>query len=80
MREWRQGTNANLPVMEDGETERLSLRVSPQVCLEAKGIDGRYEGLDGIQWGTRNGGVLGHVTPEREGERGLIKGLRSRVG
>ncbi len=62
--------------MEDGETERLSLRVSPQVCLKAEGIDGRYEGLDGVQWGTRNGSILGHMTPGRERE-GMCKSLTS---
>lgn len=38
-----------LPVMEDRETEGLSLRVSPQVCFETEGVDGRNKGLDCVQ-------------------------------
>lgn len=39
-----------LPVMKDGETECLSLCVSSKVCLKSKGVNGRYEGFDGVEW------------------------------
>lgn len=55
---------AYLPVVEDGQGEGLALRVCAQVRLEAKRVDGRDEGLDGVERGARDGSVLGDVTPE----------------
>ena len=37
------------------------LRVHPQVRLEAEGVDGGDEGLDGVEGGARDGRVLRHV-------------------
>ena len=53
----------NLPVVEDGEAEGLSLRVRPQVRLEAEGVDCRDKGLDRVQGRARHGRVLRHVAP-----------------
>ena len=44
--------------MEDGHAERLALGVGPQVSLKPEGVDGRDEGLDGVQRGAGNGRVL----------------------
>ena len=52
----------NLPVVEHREAERLALRVRPQVSLEAKGVDGRHEGLDGVERRAWDRGVLSDVT------------------
>lgn len=38
-----------LPMVEDGQSEGLALRVCAQVRLEAKRVDGRDEGLDGVE-------------------------------
>lgn len=56
---------AYLPVVEDREGEGLPLRVCAEVGLKAKGVDGRDEGLDGVERGAWNGRVLGDVTPAR---------------
>lgn len=55
----------NLPVVEHGQAEGLSLRVRPQIRLKAKGVYGWDESLDGVQRRARNRCVLGHVTPEK---------------
>ena len=52
----------NLPVVEYGQTEGLSLRVCSQVGLEAEGVDGRDKGLDDVERGAGNWSVLCHVT------------------
>lgn len=51
-----------LPVVEDGQGEGLALRVRAQVGLEAEGVDGRDEGLDGVERRARDRSILGHVT------------------
>ena len=45
-------------MVEDGHAERLALGVGPQVSLKPEGVDGRDEGLDGVQRGAGNGRVL----------------------
>lgn len=50
-------------MVEDGQSEGLALRVRAQVRLEAERVDGRDEGLDGVERGARDGSVLGDVTP-----------------
>ena len=52
----------HLPVVEDREAEGLSLCVRAQVCLKAKGVDGREESLDGVQGGPGHRRILRHVT------------------
>merc|ERR550532_1965026 len=44
------------------ERQNAWLRVRPQVGLEAKGVDGRHEGLDGVERRAWDRGVLGDVT------------------
>lgn len=51
-------------MVEDGQSEGLALSVCAQVRLEAKRVDGRDEGLDGVERRARDGSVLGDVTPE----------------
>ena len=60
-------------MVEHGETEGLPLRVGSKVSLKAKGIDGWDERLDSVEGRTRDGGVLGHMTP---GERQRKNGIR----
>lgn len=50
--------------MEHGQGEGLALCVRAQVGLEAERVDGRDEGLDGVERRAGDGGVLGHVTSE----------------
>ena len=57
-------------MVEDGETEGLSLRVGAEVSLKAEGIDGWDERLDGVEGRAWDGGVLGHMTPG-VGQRGI---------
>lgn len=40
----------NLPMMEHGQTECLTLGVCAQICLEAKRINGGYKGFDSVNW------------------------------
>lgn len=56
---------AYLPVVEDGQSEGLPLCVRAEVRLKAKRVDGRDEGLDGVERRAWNGRVLGDVTPAR---------------
>lgn len=51
-------------MVEDGQSEGLALSVCAQVRLEAKRVDGRDEGLDGVERRARDGSVLGDVTSE----------------
>lgn len=50
-------------MVEDGQSEGLALCVRAQVRLEAKRVDGRDEGLDGVERRAWDGSVLGDVTP-----------------
>jgi len=49
-------------MMEDRQTECLSLCVSPQICLKAKRVDCWHERLDYVQRRTRYWCILGHMT------------------
>ena len=53
---------AYLPVMEHRQGEGLSLCMRAEVRLEAKRVDGRDEGLDGVEGGAGDRGVLGHMS------------------
>lgn len=61
-RRLQEGEATHLPVVEDGEAEGLSLCVRAQVCLKAKGVDGREESLDGVQGGPGHWRILRHMT------------------
>lgn len=52
-----------LPVVEDRQSEGLSLCVRAQVGLEAERVDGRDKRLDGVKWRPWNWCILGDVTP-----------------
>lgn len=52
----------NLPMVEHLQAERLALRMSPQICLKAKGIYCRDECFYCVQRRPRHWSVLGHVT------------------
>lgn len=56
---------AYLPVVEHREREGLPLCVCAEVGLKAKRVDGRDEGLDGVERRAWNGRVLSDVTPVR---------------
>ena len=56
------GWKAYLPVMEHRQGEGLSLCVCTEVRLKAKRVDGRDEGLDGVEGGAGDGSVLGHMS------------------
>ena len=51
-----------LPVMEHRQGEGLSLCVCAEVSLESKRVDCRNEGLDGVEGGAGDRGVLGHMS------------------
>lgn len=51
-----------LPVVKHAQSKCLSLCVCAQVCLKAKGVNGRDEGFDGVQGGARDWCVLSHMT------------------
>ena len=50
-------------MVEDGEAEGLSLGVGSDVGLKAEGVDGRHEGLDGVEGRARHWGVVCDMTP-----------------
>jgi len=52
----------NLPVMEHGQTEGLSLGVCSQICLETERINGGYKGFDCVYRRAGNGCILCDVT------------------
>lgn len=56
---------ADLPVVEDRQSEGLPLSVCAEVSLKAKRVDGGDEGLDGVERRAWNGRVLGDVAPGR---------------
>ena len=56
----------DLPVVEHGEAECLALRVGAEVGLEAEGVDGGEEGLDGVERRAGHWGVLGHMASGSE--------------
>lgn len=58
-----------LPVVEDRQSKGLALRVRAQVRLKAKRVDGRDEGLDGVERRAWDGSVLGDVTPAHNAAR-----------
>lgn len=58
-----------LPMVEDRQGKGLPLRVSPQISLEAKRVDGRDESFDGVERGARDGSILSHMSPETEKQR-----------
>lgn len=61
---WEQSRpDSYLPVVEDRQGEGLALCVRAQVGLEAKRVDGRDEGLDGVEGRAWDGSVLGDMTP-----------------
>ena len=51
-----------LPVIEDGETESLSLGVRAQIRFESERVHDWDEGLDEVQRRAWDGGILRHVT------------------
>ena len=51
----------DLPVVEDGEAEGLTLSVRAQVGLEAERVDGWNKGLEHVEWRAGQGCVLGDV-------------------
>jgi hypothetical protein len=51
-------TRNNLPVVENGHTECLTLGVSPEIGLETEGVDSRNERLDGVQGRSGYRGIL----------------------
>lgn len=53
-----------LPVVEHRQSEGLSLCVCAEVGLEAEGVDGRDEGLDGVERRAWDWCILGHVTSD----------------
>lgn len=55
-----------LPVVKHAQSKCLSLRVCAQVCLKAKGVNGRDEGFDGVQGGARDWCVLSHMTSAKQ--------------
>mmetsp|Transcript_58935 Transcript_58935/g.86253 ORF Transcript_58935/g.86253 Transcript_58935/m.86253 type:complete len:295 (+) Transcript_58935:171-1055(+) len=58
------------PVVEGRERHRLALGVGAEVGLEAEGLDGGQEGLDGVEGRPGLGRVLHHV-PAPPGEHGV---------
>jgi len=56
-------SGSDLPVVEDRQTERLSLSVSAQICLKSKRVNRRHERLDYVERRTRHRCILGNVTP-----------------
>ena len=62
--------HTHLPVMEDREAEGLALCVCAKVCLEAERVYGWNEGLDGIEWGPRDWGILSDMASGREDRGG----------
>ena len=64
--------------MEDREAEGLALCVCAEVCLEAEGVNGWNEGLDGIEWGPRDWGILSDMASGREDRGGREGGRRGR--
>uniref|UniRef100_A0A480F5T5 116 kDa U5 small nuclear ribonucleoprotein component n=1 Tax=Sus scrofa TaxID=9823 RepID=A0A480F5T5_PIG len=56
-------TGYDLPMVEDRQGKGLPLRVSPQISLEAKRVDGRDESFDGVERGARDGSILSHMSP-----------------
>lgn len=58
-----------LPMVEDRQGKGLPLRVSPQIGLKAKRVDGGDESFDGVERGAWDGCILSHVPPETEKQR-----------
>lgn len=56
-------------MVEDRQGKGLSLGVSPQISLKAKGVNSRDESFDGVEGGAWNGRILSHVPPETEQQR-----------
>jgi len=56
-------SGSDLPVVEDRQTERLSLSVSAEIRLKSKRVNRRHERLDYVERRTRHRCILGNVTP-----------------
>ena len=72
----------DLPVMEDGHTERLALRVRPEVRLETERVDRWNERLDRVERRAGHRCILGNVTPatkDIDGHRSCFTVLRTMV-
>ena len=72
-RRLQEGEVTHLPVVEDREAEGLSLCVRAQVCLKAKGVDGREESLDGVQGGPGHRRILRHVTSTNSNQNCYVR-------
>ena len=78
-RRLQEGEVTHLPVVEDREAEGLSLCVRAQVCLKAKGVDGREESLDGVQGGPRHRCILRHMTSTNSKQNCYVRASEKEV-